>query len=82
MNNLNIHHVTKIQITGITTLEDTENNEFSSWREIKFTCMNEGKEETFTVSMFSNVSSNMFRTIDALAVAISQQGKTINKGDK
>ena len=80
MNNLTLHHVTNIQVSGITTYE--EDNEFSSWREIKFTCMTEGKEETFRVSVFSNISSNMYRTTDALGVAISQKGRTIKKGDK
>jgi len=80
MHSLTLHHVTNIQVSGITTYE--EDNEFSSWREIKFTCMTEGKEETFTVSMFSNASSNMGRTKDALAVAISKKGRTIKKGDK
>ena len=80
MNNLNLHHVTNIQVSGITTYE--EDNEFSSWREIKFTCMTEGKEETFTVSVFSNISSNIYRTKDALAVAISKKGTTIKEGDK
>ena len=82
MNSLNLHHVFNIQITGITTLEDAENSEFSSWREIVFTCMNDGKEETFTVSMFSNVSSNMFRTLDALAISMNNESKIIKKGDK
>jgi hypothetical protein len=94
MHNLNLHHVTNIQVSGITTyvikdglefkesLADKEDNEFSSWREIKFTCMTEGKEETFTVSVFSNISSNIYRTKDALAVAISKKGTTIKEGDK
>jgi len=82
MNNLNLHHVRYIEVSGITTLEDTENNEFSSWREIKFISMNEGKQEIFTVAMFSNVSSNMFKTLDALNVSINNESKTIKKGDK
>tara|TARA_R110000787_G_scaffold142133_4_gene255719 strand:+ start:1263 stop:1514 length:252 start_codon:yes stop_codon:yes gene_type:complete len=81
MNNLNIHHLFNIDVSEVTTLEDTTNKEFSSWREITFTCLDEGKEEQFKVCLFSNPSSSIYRTINALQLTINDENKVIKKGN-
>lgn len=82
MNNLNIHHIFKIDVSEVTTLEDTANEEFSSWREITFTCLNDGKEEQFKVCVFTNPSSSIYRTVNALQLNINDENIVIKKGDK
>lgn len=82
MNNLNIHHIFKIDVSEVTTLEDTANEEFSSWREITFTCLNDGKEEQFKVCVFTNPSSSIYRTVNALQLNINDENIVIKKGEK
>lgn len=76
-----MHHVSNIDVSEVTTLEDTTNKEFSSWREITFTCLDDGKQEEFKVCVFSNTSSSIYRTVDALQLTINDENKVIKKGD-
>ena len=82
MNHLNLHHIFKIDVSEVTTLEDTTNKEFSSWRDIIFTCLDDGKEEQFKVVVFTNPSSSNYRTVNALQLNINDENRVIKKGDK
>jgi len=82
MNHLNLHHIFKIDVSEVTTLEDTTNKEFSSWRDIIFTCLDDGKEEQFKVVVFTNPSSSIYRTVNALQLNINDENRVIKKGDK